>query len=92
MARLRRAQREDEDLKGNLDKAKHGLLDGYTMQGRLLHKNVSDEIRLVVPRSMHQQLIRKAHERGHFAVDKTEALEKGLLDVRIAAENRENCA
>jgi len=76
MARLRWAQREDEDLKGKLDRAEHELLDGYTVQGGLLHKNVGDEIRLVIPRSMQQQLIRKAHERGHFAVDKTEALVK----------------
>jgi len=40
------------------------------------YKSIGDEIRLVVPRSTQQQVIRKAHERGHFAIDKTEALVK----------------
>lgn len=75
-ARLRRAQREDEDLKEKLDEARQGQLDGYVAQGGLLYKDDGDELRLVVPKTMQQQIIRKAHERGHFAVGKTEDLVK----------------
>ncbi|KMQ94326.1 blastopia polyprotein [Lasius niger] len=72
-ARLRKAQRDDDELKKKIEQAKEGKLDGYTMQRGLLYK-VNDETRVVVPRSMQLQIIRKAHERGHFAINKTETL------------------
>lgn len=75
-ARLRRALKEDKDLRRKLVEAQQGQLDGYIVQGGLLYKNVDDEMRLVVPKSMQQQIIRRAHERGHFAVSKTEDLVK----------------
>jgi len=39
VARLRRAQKEDEDLKEKLDWAERELLDGYTVQGGLLQEH-----------------------------------------------------
>lgn len=75
-ARLKKAQREDENIKKKLDEVQGGQLDGYIVRGGLLYKNVDSEIRLVVPKTMQLQIIRRAHERGHFAVGKTETLVK----------------
>lgn len=54
-----------------------GQIRGYVIRGGLLFKEVDDDIRLVVPQNyLCSQIIRRAHERGHFAVAKTEAIVK----------------
>lgn len=73
---MRRAQAEDEDVKRVLDALKQGRSNDFIVRDGLLYKEVDDDIRLVIPKSMQAQIIRKAHERGHFATSKTEALIK----------------
>lgn len=75
-ARLRRAQKEDDDAKKIFDMLKQGQPCDHIMRGGLLYRKIGDDIRLVVPKSMQAQIIRIAHERGHFAAGKTEALVK----------------
>lgn len=76
LARLERAQQEDSDVKRIYDLAKTQKIDGYTVRGGILFKGVGDDSRIIVPTAMRSQIIRQAHERGHFSVVKTEALLK----------------
>ena len=76
IARLIRAQRKDENLRGLLTMAENEKNDDFTMKNGLLYKIVNDDDLIVVPRSMQSQVIRQAHERGHFAINKTEAILK----------------
>lgn len=46
------------------------------MRGGLLFKENKSDIRLVVPKSMRNQVIKQVHDRGHFSVGKTEILLK----------------
>lgn len=72
-ARLRNAQRDNDNLKEKIKRAREGKLEGYSMQHGLLFKDVGDEPCLVILKSMQLQVIQKAHERG-FAINKTETL------------------
>lgn len=74
--RLKRAQREDNELLKLVDASKRGEANGYLVRGGILYKELNDDIRVVVPKGMHMQVIRRAHEQGHFGINKTEALVK----------------
>lgn len=73
-ARLAKAQASDSDIKKVLDQVELGRVDGYAVRGGLLFKEVSGNLCIVVPRSMQKQIIRQAHEKGHFSVAKTKVL------------------
>lgn len=73
-SQFKRAQREDKDVERILELATQGNIEGYVVRGELLFKEVDGNLLLVVPSSMRSQVIRKAHERGHFSATKTEAL------------------
>ncbi|XP_076638793.1 uncharacterized protein LOC143350658 [Colletes latitarsis] len=75
-ARLKKAQASDEGIRKLLDAIKEKPIDGYCVQSDLLFKSVDGDYKLVVPRSMQTSVIRRAHEVGHFAVGKTEAIVK----------------
>lgn len=69
--RLKAAQQRDEYLqaiKAILTDKKCG---DYLKKGELLYKTVDGNDLLVVPKSMEAEIIRDAHEVGHFAVQKT---------------------
>ena len=76
MRRLKRAQREDDDLKKIFDAVERDEIANYTLRGGVQYKNIDDDIRVIIPKVMRRQVIRKAHEQGHFGVTKTEALLK----------------
>ncbi|XP_043498670.1 uncharacterized protein LOC122521973 [Polistes fuscatus] len=67
MNRLRQAQRSDSDVQKIIDLTKDGKINGYEMRGDLLFKEVDDDFKLVVPKQMCLQIIRQAHEVGHFS-------------------------
>jgi len=46
------------------------------VRGGLLFKESEGDIRLVIPKSMRKQIIRRVHDRGHFSIGKTETLLK----------------
>ena len=52
IARLIRAQRDDENLRGLLTMAENEKKDDFTMKNGLLYKIVNDDDLIVVPRSM----------------------------------------
>lgn len=74
LVRLRKAQKEDEDLKDKLQEAEAENEEGYVIKNDLLYKKVNQELLIVVPTKMQTQIIRQAHERGHYGVFKTELL------------------
>lgn len=53
---------------------KEGNIDNYIIKNGLLFKKHNEDILLVVPKTMFTQIIKQAHERGHFVVAKTEAI------------------
>lgn len=71
MALLRRAQREDSDLRKIFEAIERGETNGHIIRGGILYREVDSDIRIVVPRVMQTQIIRKTHEQGHFGVNKT---------------------
>lgn len=74
LARLRRAQETDDNLKKIFDAIEQGQSEGYLIRGGVLYKEDESDVRIVVPMAMQLQIIRKAHEQGHFGAAKTEAL------------------
>jgi len=74
ITRLKKAQENDNDIKKILDQVKSGQFNDFTVKNGLLFKKVDGDICIVVPKSMQSQIIRQAHERGHFSIAKTEAL------------------
>lgn len=79
LARLRKAQREDSNLKKIFDAIERGESSDCVIRDGILYKN-EDDVRVIVPRVMRWQIIRKAYEQGHFGTAKTEALLERLLD------------
>lgn len=73
LARLRRAQNTDGDLREIFDAVGRGQLEGYLIRGGVLYRE-DESIRLVVPKAMQLQVIGRAHDQGHFGIAKTEAL------------------
>ena len=73
-ARLIKAQANDSDVKKVFDQAKSGRSSDYVVRGDLLFKEINGNLCVVVPKAMQMQIIRQAHERGHFSVAKTKAL------------------
>jgi hypothetical protein len=44
------------------------------MRGGIFFEEIDDDLRIVVPALLRFQVIRQAHERGHFPVTETKAL------------------
>ncbi|XP_011698713.1 PREDICTED: uncharacterized protein LOC105456415 [Wasmannia auropunctata] len=74
IARFRKAKKEDSDIKKICDLASQGQSSDYIIRGGLLFKEDAGDFRLVVPKVMQSQIIREAHEKGHFSINKTEIL------------------
>ena len=74
-SKISRLQIQDEDLntiRENL-KDKSDYKD-YFMKGDILYKLVDDCELIVLPKGMRSEIIRNAHERGHFSIKKTKEL------------------
>lgn len=76
VARIRRAQREDVNLRDIYTLANKGERDGYVVRSGLLYKENEGDLQVIVPKCLQAQVARHAHENGHFAAKKTEALIK----------------
>lgn len=92
-ARLRWAQRKDDDLSKIFEATKRGEMNGYIIRGGILYKEVGDDIPVIIPKAMQMQIIRKIHEQvnePHFGVNKTETLVKADYWIpNFALESRE---
>ncbi|XP_050476937.1 uncharacterized protein LOC126866944 [Bombus huntii] len=76
IARLRRAQNKDIEVRRILDAASCSQADGQVVRNNILYKECKDDVLIVVSKAMRAQVVRQAHERGHFEVTKTEAMVK----------------
>jgi len=74
IARFMKAQNTDQDLQKIIKLAKLNKADGYIMRNNLLYRDDNDELLIVVPKALQTSIIQKAHEQGHFSVNKTELL------------------
>jgi len=75
-ARIGKAQHEDNDIEKLFVMTDRRQCEGYVVRGGLLFKESEGDIRLVIPKSMRNQIIRRVHDRGHFSIGKTETLLK----------------
>lgn len=74
--RLKKAQAEDDNVRRLRDLIARGQARDYVLRGDLLFKESNGNLQLVVPKRMQSQIIRRAHEQGHFSVGRTESLVK----------------
>jgi len=75
-ARIGKAQLEDSDIEKLFAIADQRQCEGYMVRGGLLFKENEGDIRLIVSKSMRNQIIRRVHDCGHFSIGKTETLLK----------------
>lgn len=76
LAALRRAQQDDPELQELRVSLEKKDISGYVLRGGLMFKEDAGEAKLIVPKRMQTQIIRRAHDQGHFSTSKTEALIK----------------
>ncbi|KAK9702615.1 Integrase zinc binding domain [Popillia japonica] len=72
--RIKKAQDKDDQIKTIKEILCYKEYDDYFMRTDLLYKVVKDRELLVVPKDMQVEVIRSAHERGHFVCRKTREL------------------
>ncbi|XP_076278315.1 uncharacterized protein LOC143208116 [Lasioglossum baleicum] len=70
--KIRKAQADDKELQERISRVNDA--EKYVRENGLLYRLVDNEQLLVVPKAMQAYVIRLVHERGHFAVAKTEQL------------------
>ena len=75
---LKKAQVEHKNLQEIRDNIEQYVISSVLKNDKL-YKEVGDKMPVVVPKSMHMQVIRQAHERGHFGVNKIEAIVRKVL-------------
>lgn len=69
--KIGKLQQEDEGIKAISLILNTGPYGEYKVKGGLVYKNVAGNDLLVVPKSMEVDVIKNAHEQGHFCVQKT---------------------
>lgn len=69
-ARIKRAQREDNDLRQILETSQREEINGYLIRGGILYKKVDDDIRLIVSKTIQAQVIRRIHNQDNFGINK----------------------
>lgn len=74
LARIRRAQQKYDRIQATMKKAEKNKIDGFCIRNGLLYRDIDSDLLLVVPKDLQAQIIRRAHEQGHFGINKTEAL------------------
>ena len=78
LLRLRKAQREDPDLKPIIESVNSEKMSNseYIVRNGLLCRVLDDDPRIVVPRAMQTQIVRQMHENGHFRLARRTPLSK----------------
>lgn len=74
--RIRRAQDEDGEMKIIKELLKDRPYEDYILKDDILYKMIDEEEVIAIPRQMQMEIIKNAHEQGHFSVKKTEDLLK----------------
>jgi Integrase core domain. len=76
LARITKAQREDEDLKWVLETIRLKECADFVLQHDVLYRKCDDALLLVVPKAMQRDIIKQVHDQGHFATRKVEQILK----------------
>jgi len=72
---MKRAQNLDSEITVIKELLKHHpTYDDYVLKNDILYKTVNGQEMLVIPKGMQTEIIRSAHEKGHFAVKKTKEI------------------
>ena len=72
VAKIRAVQQEDDRGKALMAALQqHDSVEGFTTSNGILYEGEGESRRLYVPESMETEIIRSAHEQGHFGVRKT---------------------
>jgi hypothetical protein len=78
--RIKKAQQDDVNVKRISDLAETRKINRYVMKGGILFEEIDDDLRIVVPASLRTQVVRQAHERGHFLVAKIDVVKSRVLN------------
>ena len=70
--KIKKAQRNDLELKAIIEVLQHTAYDDYLLRNDILYKYKNGQELLVPPKSMYNEVIQMAHNRGHFSVKRTE--------------------
>lgn len=74
IAKIKTTQQEDHEVKLIMEVLKDREYKDYFVRNGVLYNYKDGRELLVVPRGMQQEIIRSSHDKGHFAVKKTEEL------------------
>lgn len=70
---IRKAQNEDENTKAIIELIEQkGKYDHYVIKNDLLHRAKDDRELIVIPSGMEFEILRRAHDQGHFKAKKME--------------------
>lgn len=69
--RFLKQQHEDEYIKAIIQTLSFGPYESFKMKGGLVYKNINGNDLLIVPKLMEVEIIKNAHENGHYATQKT---------------------
>ena len=75
-ARVKRAQQADPQIQAIISSLNDKPDDRYVMRFGVLYRFINGDDLLVTPCCMEDEIIRSAHQRGHFATKKTEEIIK----------------
>ncbi|GFV18722.1 hypothetical protein TNCV_4756091 [Trichonephila clavipes] len=75
-ARLQRAQQEDENIQNLKSLIETNNATDFFIKNEILYKYVDGRELIAAPRDMQTELIKLAHEKGHFSSAKTEEIVK----------------
>ncbi|GFT77406.1 transposon Tf2-6 polyprotein [Trichonephila clavipes] len=75
-ARLQRAQQEDENIQNLKSLIETNNATDFFTKNEILYKYVDGRELIAAPRDMQTELIKLAHEKGHFSSTKTEEIVK----------------
>ncbi|GBM50178.1 hypothetical protein AVEN_50072-1 [Araneus ventricosus] len=75
-AKLKKAQDDDENIQTLKSLLEKNEVEEFFERNGILHKYINDRELIVAPKEMQVELIKLAHENGHFSVAKTEEIVK----------------
>jgi len=74
-SKLKCVQSQDEELKAIIDiLSEKSIHNNFFLRSGLLYKLVNDDEVIVVPPILQREIIRQAHDKGHFSVKKTKEI------------------
>jgi len=76
IVKIKEAQKNDSELKAIMEILEHKAYEDYLLRKGVLYKYKDGPELLVLPKSMHNEVIQMAHNKGHFSVKCTEENQK----------------